>query len=332
MPVSRQSLSRRTFLAGSAAATLGLSGLRASAGKKPKKAQVAITLDFEMSRNFPTWKTTHWDYEKGNLNEPTKKYAVEACRRVKARGGVIHCFLVGRVLEQESVAWLEEISREGHPIGNHTYDHVYVLAKRREDIQYRFKRAPWLIAGKTIPEVLHENIAITTLALKERTGIEIDGFRTPGGFRSGLDGREDIQKMLLDLGFRWVSAKYPPHANSRPREKPSEAVLDSIVKAQAAAQPYLYPTGLVEIPMSPISDIGGFRSGRWQLEWFLEAIRRGLAWAIESGAVFDFLAHPSCIGVTDPKFRCIDLICDMVEAAGDRAELVDLGTIARRFH
>src|ERR1700752_5151712 len=61
------------------------------------KALVAITLDLEMSRNFPTWETTHWDYEKGNLNDETKRYTVEACRRIRAAGGVAHCFAVGRV-------------------------------------------------------------------------------------------------------------------------------------------------------------------------------------------------------------------------------------------
>ena len=45
-----------------------------------------------MARNFPTWETTRWDYEKGNLNDETKRYAVEAARRVKAHGGVIHFF------------------------------------------------------------------------------------------------------------------------------------------------------------------------------------------------------------------------------------------------
>ena len=53
-----------------------------------------------MSRNFPTWEQTHWDYDKGYLNAETKQYTVEACRRVKAQGGGIHCFAVGRVLEQ----------------------------------------------------------------------------------------------------------------------------------------------------------------------------------------------------------------------------------------
>src|SRR5438128_70604 len=68
--------------------------------KENKQALIAITLDLEMSRNFPTWEETHWDYEKGNLNEPTKKYTAEACRRVKAHGGRVHCFAVGRVFEQ----------------------------------------------------------------------------------------------------------------------------------------------------------------------------------------------------------------------------------------
>ncbi len=96
------------------------------------------------------------------------------------------------------------------------------------------------------------------------------------------------------------------------------------------AQPFVYPTGLVEVPMSPISDVGAFRNGRWQLDSFLEAIRRGVAWAIEHGAAFDFLAHPSCLYVTDPKFQTIELICDLVKKAGDRAEIVDLHTLAQR--
>lgn len=82
--------------------------------------------------------------------------------------------------------------------------------------------------------------------------------------------------------------------------------------------------------MSPISDIGAFRNGRWKLEWFLKAIRLGVEWAIDNRAVFDFLGHPSCLYVTDREFRTIDLICELVKKVGDRAALVNLGTIARR--
>jgi hypothetical protein len=82
--------------------------------------------------------------------------------------------------------------------------------------------------------------------------------------------------------------------------------------------------------MSPISDIVAFRGGRWPLEAFLKALRLGVEWAIEQRAVFDFLGHPSCLYVTDPEFRAIELICNLVRKAGARAALVDLGTIAQR--
>ncbi len=86
----------------------------------------------------------------------------------------------------------------------------------------------------------------------------------------------------------------------------------------------------MKIPMSPISDIGAFRTGQWELDWFLEAIRRAVTWTIEDGAVFDFLARPSCLGVVDSEFRAIDLICDLVQNAGAAAELATLDQIAER--
>src|SRR5213593_2401976 len=109
-------ISRRGFLA---AAALAGSSLPAEPADNAKQAQIAITFDLEMSRNFPRWEDTHWDYEKGNLNAETKRYTVEAGRRVKAHGGVIHYFVVGRVFEQENVDWLKGLVEDGHPVGNH---------------------------------------------------------------------------------------------------------------------------------------------------------------------------------------------------------------------
>jgi hypothetical protein len=328
---------RRHFLAACAGSAVALLDRQAPAAELAQdaaaddnKALVAITLDLEMSRNFPTWDATHWDYEKGNLNAETKKYAVEACRRVKANGGVLHCFAVGRVFEQENVDWLTEIVQAGHPVGNHTYDHVNVKAAKPEDLQFRFNRSPWLIAGRAPCEVIVENIRLTNAALKTRLGIDPAGFRTPGGFANGLEDRPDVQQLLSDVGFDWVSSKYPAHTLGEPMQRPGAKVLDSIVESQPSAQPFVYPRGLIEVPMSPISDISAFRGGRWKLDWFLQAIRAAVEWTIENRAVFDFLGHPSCLYVTDPEFRTVDLICDLVKRAGDRAALVDLGTIARR--
>lgn len=321
-------LSRRAFLGAVGAALAGRAVARDEA--EADRALIAVTLDLEMSRNFPAWDDTHWDYEKGNLNEETKRYAAAACRRVKAAGGVLHCFAVGRVFEQDSITWLKDIAAAGHPIGNHTYDHVNVKATRPEDVQFRFRRAPWLIDGKPTRDVIQENIRLTTAALKARVGVSPAGFRTPGGFANGLADRADVRQMLADLGFGWVSSQYPAHALGEPGTEPTPAVYESIVKAQAAAQPFVYPGGLVEVPMSPISDISAFRGGRWKLEWFLRAVRLGVEWAIDHRAAFDFLGHPSCLYVTDPEFKTVDLICDLVKRAGRKAALVDLGALARR--
>lgn len=308
-------MNRRTFL----------SALPASAAfaQPARKARIAITYDLEMSRNFPTWETTHWDYEKGNLDADSKRYAVKAARFVRERGGRIHFFAVGRVFEQEDISWLEEIVKTGHAVGNHTYDHVNVLARKPEDVQFRFKRAPWLLKGATPVEAIADNIRLCTTAMKSRLGIAPNGFRTPGGFTEGLSDRPDVQRLLAAEGFRWISSKYPRHPIDV--AEPARYLPEPL----KAAQPYKYPeTGLVEIPMSPVSDINAFRNGRWPLPKFLDAIRYALDWTIENRAVFDLLVHPSCIGVVDPQFETMKLICSRVEAAKNQAGLVTLDQIS----
>jgi peptidoglycan/xylan/chitin deacetylase (PgdA/CDA1 family) len=333
-------MSRRQFVTTSVLTGSGLflaPGTMTAAGPEetpaPKqKAQIAISLDLEMARNFPHWQDKEWDYEKGNLTDAVKKYAVEAARRVKDNGGVIHFFLVCRALEQENIVWLEEIVKTGHSVGNHTYDHVYIRADNMDDVQFRFKRAPWLVQGKTPAEVIRENIRLATAAMKSRLGIEPNGFRAAGGFADGLIARPDVQQMLMNLDFKWVSTMYPAHPNSKPPGgDPTPEILEGIARARRASQPFVYPGGLIEIPMSPSSDIVAFRNGRWSLESFLDSVRLGVEWAIENGTVFDYLSHPAVLSVMDPEFRTVKLICDLVQKAGNRAEIVNLDAIARRI-
>jgi peptidoglycan/xylan/chitin deacetylase (PgdA/CDA1 family) len=315
---------RRTFLAGAAAVTAAAF----AQPTEPRQAMVAVSLDLEMARNFPTWEQTNWDYEKGNLNDQTKAYAVEAARRVKAAGGIVHFFLVGRCLEQANIDWLKGLIKDGHRIGNHTYDHVYIRAQKMIEVQYRFARCPWLVEGKTVPQVIHENIHLATAAIKTRLGIEPDGFRAPGGFADGILHQPDVRKMLRELGFKWVSTRYPAHPIGPVGQEPSDALLAEIRKAQDDAQPMRYDDGLIEVPMSPISDIGAFRNARWKLDSFVKAIRLGVEHAIETGSVFVYLSHPSVLYAMDPQFRAIDTICEVVSSSKGRAKLVDLHAIA----
>ena len=294
------------------------------------RALIGITLDLEMSRNFPRWEDTHWDYEKGNLNRPTKEYTLRAADRIAESGGPLHTFVVGRVFEQAGVEWLEQLIDDGHLIGNHTYDHVNVKATEADQIQFRFRAAPWLIGHRAPREVIVENVRLTETALDRRLGIRPAGFRTPGGFNNALHDRVDLQQMFLELGYPWVSSMYPAHKLSPAGETPGEDVFASIVEAQAAAQPFVYKSGLIEVPMSPISDITAFRGGRWQLEDFLTALDRALDWVIAHRAAFDFLGHPSCLYVVDPELKAIDLICRRVEQSDGAAVITDLSALARR--
>lgn len=299
-------MTRRALLCGAAAAVARGAG---------QQARIAITFDLEMSANFPTWEQTHWNFEKGNLDKDTKDYAERAAAKVAEYGGRIHFFAVGRVFEQEDITWLKRIAGAGHPIGNHTYDHVNVLATSPAEVQHRFRRAPWLIEGRGVEQVLEENVRMTSAALRARIGVEPAGFRTPGGFANGLSGRPDVQRMLMRQGFRWISSQYPGHVESIDR-----------------TQPFFYPeTKLLEIPMSPVSDIGAFRNGRWPLEKFLATTRTGVERAVEQRAVFDFLGHPSCLSVTDPAMKTIDLICRTVLQSREQARLATLDEVAREF-
>jgi peptidoglycan/xylan/chitin deacetylase (PgdA/CDA1 family) len=185
-----------------------------------------------------------------------------------------------------------------------------------------------LLPDHPVIDLIRENIERTTKAMQSRLGIQPQGFRTPGGFHDGLRNHPEVRSLLKELGYRWSSSLYPAHPNTDPHQEPSDSILDAIASAQQASQPFTYPDGLMEIPMSPISDIGAFRTGRWKLEWFLRSVERSVRWAIEHGATFDFLAHPSCLGVMDPEFKTLDLICRLVEESAGRAELTDLNAIA----
>jgi peptidoglycan/xylan/chitin deacetylase (PgdA/CDA1 family) len=314
-----------------------VAGLIQAAGRR--KALVSITFDLEMARHYPTWDQTEWDYEKGNLTAEVKQYALEAARRVKARGGIIHFFAVGRLFEQADVSWLQEIARAGHPVGNHTYDHVNLLASSLAGLQPRFRRAPWLVEGMKPLDAIAKNIRMTSQAIRTRLGVEPAGFRAPGGFPGGLDSHPQVQRILLDEGFRWASTKYVPQRVGIPPydskggpeldKEPPQEVFDSVLDTQSVSQPSVYKSGLVEVPMCPISDLIAFRTAHWKLDYFLKAVKQTVQQAIQRGYVYVLLAHPSCLSVTDPDFRTVDLICELVNASRVRAEITDLDAIAK---
>ena len=87
--------------------------------------------------------------------------------------------------------------------------------------------------------------------------------------------------------------------------------------------------------MSPISDIGAFRNGRWQLDDFLERHPSGrCSWSSSAGPCSTFSRiHPAWAS-SIRSFKTIDLICDLVEQSNGAAEIVslDVNRQARHAH
>lgn len=282
-----------------------------------------------MSRHYPQRGELEWDYCKGDLDERSKQYAVEVCRRVRDAGGQVHGFLLGRTLEQENVDWLVRWLESGHVLGNHTYDHVKINARSPSTVQARFRRCPWLIEGLSPREAIERNIRLTERAMQYRLGAKPSGFRTPYGYPAGLQKRADLQRMLLELGYAWVSSQYRQPQDLK-THRPTAANYAAIVRSLKASQPYVYDTGLIEIPLSPITDVNAFRTRRWTLAEYAASVERSLQWAIDQGAVYDYCFHPSVMCVEDPDGHVVDLICEAVRRAGKRAALTSLDAIAQR--
>jgi len=322
---------RRQFLAAGAASAASFGLLRQLLSAPDKQpAQIVISLDLEMSAEYPQRGMTEWNYRKGDLDAATKDYAVRAAELVKSYGGVLHFFCVGQVLEQPDVGWLKSIAEAGHPIGNHTYDHIFMKAKTPRELQFRFQRAPWLLRDAPAIDLVRENILLATKALQERVGITPRGFRTPGGFHNGLHDRPDVQQLLLDAGYTWVSSLYPAHQSGVPKEPPPETVFENILQVHQKTQPFAYPSGLIEIPMSPISDVTAFRTHWWKQSDFLRAIRANVQWTLEHGGVFDFLAHPSCLVVEDPDLEVIRSVCEQVQTSRGQGVICSMDDVASR--
>ena len=55
---------------------------------------------------------------------------------------------------------------------------------------------------------------MTSEAIRQRLGVEPAGFRTPGGFATGLDGREDLQKLLLAEDLPTIPLYFRPNVTA----------------------------------------------------------------------------------------------------------------------
>ena len=186
-------------------------------------ALVAITLDLEMSRNFPVWEATEWDYEKGNLNAETKRYTVEVCRRVKAEAAwYTRSPSVGSASNQTS-SGCDRLPRTAPRRQSHLRP-CERQAMRLDGHQARFRRSRgW--PRRTPADLIAENIRLWTIALKDRCGSTWLVFALPAAMPTGWPIGPTCRKCFSRKGSVGRAASIPNTRSERLANRPTAEVL-----------------------------------------------------------------------------------------------------------
>ena len=274
--------SHREFLTTLAGASAGLAArgwLRGAAASRDIRQSPVISAQLGDDRHFPAGENTHWDYEKGNLI---------GCQGLRGQCGPpreetrqLTRSQWARCCEQEKRRLAQgDCRRRSCDRRPHLHSVLTCWRRRRQRDSIPVRLGTWLHPRPARGRGAARESSLPTWRLRSDWA---SSERFPHRRCNRTGWPRNLQKMLLDLRFDWISCKYPVHAGIEDLhasgKPPSDEAYANIVSAQPAAQPFTYPTGLLEIPMSPISDVD-FRNGRWRLDDFLKAIRLAMAWVI----------------------------------------------------
>jgi len=158
--------------------------------KKGSKCAVAIGYDVDMPGDLDYLYVKELGWRgicHGHLNEDVTNYIKMLVRVAESYSAKLQFFLQGNTFEDPAELWIE-IAERGHAIDQHTYSHISLPGAPLEKIESEVVRTKGLIEDK-----------LKTVSI---------GLRGPGGYKVGLQGRGDIQKVLLKAGIKWASTQY----------------------------------------------------------------------------------------------------------------------------
>jgi len=235
-------------------------------------------LDYLYDREIP-WLSGETTDATSHLNDDVWDYVDRLCATAEEYGAKLQFFLQGNAFERPFEGWVRVVER-GHAVDSHMYNHISLIHKPVETIEQQAAKTRELLSGK-----------LNTAAV---------GVRGPGGYGTGLDGREDVQRALLAAGVRWVSTKYIYSGEVSAETEPPTIV------GIGDCQPYWYGTGLLEMPFCCYQDRHYFDSdmdgdpGRSVAEW-IAYLKRAVDYAYDCGLFLNLTVHPSTSYKHDPE-------------------------------
>ncbi len=252
--------------------------------KKGSKCAVAIGYDVDMPGDLDYLYVKDLDWKggcHGHLNEDVTSYVKMLVQTAGSYGAKLQFFLQGNTFEDPAEHWIE-IAERGYAIDQHTYSHISLPHTPLEKVKSEVVRTKGLIEGK-----------LKTVNI---------GLRGPGGYKDGLQGRGEVQKVLLGAGIKWASTQ----------DNLTSTLLsdDKIIKTIANNQPYYYETGLLEIPFCGYQDREFFDSDcgpprRGTLEEWIQYLKQAVDFVYEHGLVYSLVVHPSTGFKHDPEGKAI---------------------------
>ncbi|HOR26631.1 MAG TPA: polysaccharide deacetylase family protein [Candidatus Sumerlaeota bacterium] len=161
---------------------------------------------------------------------------------------------------------------------------------------------------------------LTAEHLLKSIGAAPTGIGATGMYPEGIDGREDVQRLLMERGYHWVSSRF------------------NLKRTLHEMQPYRYPNGLLELPCAGWSDFTWFYAsdqptlpeydvgGSPTLEQFIRHVQDLTTLAARDGLILAVCLHPGLLAAHDPELHCVPRVIQHARRLG--VEPADLRTIA----
>ena len=218
----------------------------------------------------------------GHLNQDVRDYIERLVTIAENYDAKQQFFIQGNTFEKEvDVAFWKKIAKRGHAIDSHMYNHDNMLDSGPDEVKSQLTKTKHLIETKL--------------------GTENIGLRGPGGYGNALNGREDIQRAVLDSGIKWVSTQFIHDFKKNDSERAAGIVNERW---------YYYETGLLEIPFCGHQDRTYFDSDcngdptKTPDDW-IRYLKKCVDVAYEHNLFLALTVHPSTSFKHDPQAKYV---------------------------
>ena len=197
------------------------------------RCAVAITYDTDMAGGYSPDGVCH-----GRTARFLMDYIEVLCETAEEFGVSLQFFQIANGLEvKDVVSHLKKIISRGHYVDCHTYNHI--------NLAY------------SSPEEIDRDLSLANQLFERELGFRSNVLRGPGGYRHG-DLKIENQLIILKNGYRWVSGEFDYELLKKNISKSQD--YEYIVSAPSRNRPFIYPTGLIEIPIQGWTDRTWFDS------------------------------------------------------------------------